>query len=215
MGLKIIIAILVGILLVITYQIGFDTGDYTSFMSIIYIAIAAVVVYAIYWWFTKKKRRIEEHGLSRNEVKWIGWKCLKKEYGIDILSRGSNPDNAVYDRTPIIGRVYPAKGTEMWHYRIRVRDPKHFGGLETDILLFIDGAGEVTDNTHFNSDTIKDREMWNKPEQHFKGVSKTREPKGWKERISEALDEDDSISDEVVEAIAKSEIDKELKKEGV
>jgi len=139
-----------------------------------------------------KERRPEgiRGGIIMDEAKFIAANHLLRHHGLDVFATGTTPKTAKYTVNLIADRCYPSPGEEAWHVRLKVRDKRFFSGFLSRIIIYMDGAGNVTDDPIMNELTFRDDELWRDPSILFiRRPPKTAKPRALSEIIAARVEE--------------------------
>lgn len=192
-------------------------GLMMTLISVIAIAVIAVGGTLGNEYIRKMKRSangesFRRGGLDTNDAKYLAAQHMLSNHHVDIFLKDSgspDPEETRYRIRMISEMFEPDEGEEYWVVRMRIHEEDSFGGLDTKIVIYINGDGDVQKDYVMNSELILDDRLWHNPELWFRGiVPVTRKALSPKSILARKIAEKGEIPPEVGAQILKDEIGK-------
>jgi len=203
------------IFLFLSETVGFE-------MAVVYMIAVSCVIVALFIAYTLYKGRSTgfgmyfRGGLTSSMVKYIAAKHMQLHHHVDVFMRdGGSADPTVtsYSVPFNATRCYPSSGEEAWYVRMRIHDDRYFAGLPTQVIIYVDGAGNVMNDLVMNSSMFYDEGLWREPELWFrKFTSKTPRPRSLKEVIARKVEDTGEIPADIGAEIIRTEMEGAKKK---
>lgn len=195
----------VGFVLMVEWS-GFNQAV-SIFAPLVTLTAFGFIVYALFRFIKSPKEAkgygespdlnfVKRSSIDVDNAKFLAANHVLKHHNVDLISVGSNASDARYLTYLEAKRCFPSSGEEAWYVRFKVHKSNYFNGLETRVIVFLDGKGNVTGEHLMNKSLGVNKELWNDPTISFvRGPPKTPKARTLKEIIARNVEETGELPD--------------------